>query len=396
MEKLKINSKEARLIIWLMSEGFYTPLNEFSQNNNFAQNISDALTLQKKAISYLKNSLESNHADGLIFATNIISVIALIFFHSSSLMNQSRFWGNHNKEEIERSIDRFAKQNYHKNIQLFDDFKTICSFSMLVETYLVSREDLTSNYYHNKEKPNEYLFASGLDYLVPIKPAEYSDIVLAYFELFLGGYKSSIRQHTQIHKTLNAFCCPFDEEHVLVSKDVAQALMATTRSKEINAKWGALIEGLNASNYISLIDSIKRKYLKDLNAVFPMKEYLLTTVAERGSISIPGSILNGINSGYQLAFHQALDGNSSLIELTTIDTIIEQFLDMVLFDYKLSIFFKKVEYAQIAADMTLPSFCNVKPDNTVYLMPEGVRIGIVEKREHHTYVQEYKEFIQDQ
>lgn len=395
MAKLKIDSEEAQLLIWLISEGFYIPLDTISKDDIYIHKISDALSLQKEAMNHLKDSTDSPQPDKLLFDTNIISVIALTLFHSSILMDQPKFWESQNKHEIRGSIDRFAKQNYHKNSQFINDFKTICNFTKSVETYLVSREDLASNYYYNKEKPDEYLIASRLNYLVPIKPREYSDIVLDFFELFFGGYKSSINQHAQMHKTFKALCCPFGEEHMLVSKDVAQALLATIRSKEINKEWAILAEKISTDDYASLIESSREEYSEDLQSVFPERNHLPTTVSKKTTIPIPGSVLDETKLEHQFVFHQALDGSSSLVELTTIDSLIEEFLDMVLFDDELSAFFKKAEYARIAADITLPSFCDVKPKDTVYLMPEGIRIGIVEKNEYDVYVQEYKELIQE-
>lgn len=395
MEKLKIDSKAAKLIAWLMSEGFYIPLNIVCKDSVFEHKVSDAIALQKKAIRYLRDSLKSSQTDNLALSINIISCIALVFFHSSLLMDQPKFWRSCNKEKLRESIDRFAKQNYFENTQFSADLTTICNFVKLVEIYLISRKDFASNFYYDKSISHEHLITSKINYLIPIRPTKYNEAVLDFFNLFFGGYKNSNFKHMQMYKMFKASCYPFDEEHVLISKDIALALMSTTYSKLVNKKWTALIEDLSTNKFLPIVKTLKERHSEKLNDVFPKIERLSTMVGKNQAVLIPKPIFNEINHGYQFVFHQSLDTNSSLIELTTIDAIMEQFLDMVLFKDELTAIFKKVEYAQIGTEMALPTFCDVEPNDTIYLIPEGVRIGIIKKREYDACVQEYKKLIQE-
>ena len=394
MKRLSIKSEEAELLIWLMSNGFYIPLNTINKDHEFAYKISDTLALQKRVIKHLKESLNTNYLDELLFDTNVIAVITLILFHSSLLMNQTFFWKSHDKARVRKSIDRFAKQDYSNNTQFITDLTTLCEFAKLIELYLTSKNNLAFDRLYEMEKPTEYPTALGINYLVPVRPAEYSEVVSEYFELFFGGYESSNKQHVQVRKKINAFCQPFDEDHMLVSKDVAQALIAAIQSKEIRSEWDTLIKGMNTCECISLIKSSKETYSENLGNVFPKKDHFCVTVSEKGTIQIPKLVLEKTKQEYHFVFHQDFDGSSSLVELITVNTAIAQFMDMVLFEDELSVFFKKLEYAQMKSNMALPLFCDVKPNDAIYLMPEGVRIGVVEKREYDTYVQEYKKFIQ--
>lgn len=234
--------EETQLLEWLATKGRYISLDEILSNHEHAKKICDAVTLLKKLISHLQDSIKSKQQQDFELGLKNIHIIASAVFHSASLMTPQKVWGDKSSEAINEAIDRLAQQHCNEDKLFINDLQAICEVLAEIERYSATTKDFASKYLYKENKPEECPSFPKLDYLIPIKPTEYPSAVSNCFDTILGGYISSKNNNVRMRRTFNASCFSFDDEHMLVTRDVAQALILTAELNKIDDEWHRLIK----------------------------------------------------------------------------------------------------------------------------------------------------------
>ena len=250
---MKLSIAEEVLLEWLKKEACCISQDEASCDHEFIDKILNSIELLKKLIIHLQSSAQYMQNEEFKCDLNSIYSIGKALVHCSDLVTPQKVLIGTKNNAITEAIELFDQQNYlHEGKLLVNELRVISAAAAEIEKCYVATEDLASNYSYKGNMPEDCPSYPKVDYLIPVKPTEYDALVLNCFKTFFGGYSSSNFDHTRIRQVFKASCFPFDDEHMLVTRDVAQALMLVRELNAIDNEWDQLIE--NASSALSSTD----------------------------------------------------------------------------------------------------------------------------------------------